>query len=97
MNCPVVGDPLYGGTSRAKAISDVSLRQMVCHLDRQFLHAWRLGFNHPNGPAMLFQAGLPSELQDILSYLEDKYNYKATDLDVSSCAGPVETASNENS
>ena len=97
MNSPVVGDPLYGGASRAKAISDISLRQMVGGLDRQFLHAWRLGFDHPNGSAMLFQAGLPSELQDILNYLEDKYNYIATDLDVSSCAGPAETVSNENS
>ena len=97
MNSPVVGDPLYGGISRSKAITDTGLRQMVRALDRQFLHAWRLGFDHPNGPAMLFQTGLPPELQDILNYLEDKYNYNATDLDVSSCAGPVETASNENS
>lgn len=97
MNCPVVGDPLYGGASRTKTIGDLSLRQMVSRLDRQFLHAWRLGFDHPNGSAMLFQAGLPSELQDILKYLEEKYNHKATDLDVLSCAGSVEKTSNENS
>jgi 23S rRNA pseudouridine1911/1915/1917 synthase len=97
MNCPVVGDPLYGGVSRAKAINDVLLRQRVNQLDRQFLHAWRLGFDHPDGTAMLFQAALPPELQGILNYLEDKYNYTPTDLNVSAYAGPVKVTSNENS
>ena len=97
MNYPVVGDPLYGGTSRVKTISNVELRQMMKRLERQFLHAWQLGFDHPDGTFMIFQAALPSELQDILDYLEDKYNCKATDLDIPSYAGPVETTSNENS
>ena len=97
MNHPIAGDPLYGGSSRAKAINDVALRQRVSALDRQFLHAWRLGFDHPDGTAMLFQAALPPELQDIIDYLEVKYNYTATDLDVPSYAGPVEMKSNENS
>ena len=96
MNCPVVGDPLYGSASRAKAMSDMALRQRVARLDRQFLHAWQLGFDHPDGTAMLFQVGLASELQDIIDYLEDKYNYKPTDFDVPTYAGPVETTSNEN-
>jgi len=90
MNYPVVGDPLYGSSSRAKAINDVALRQRVSQLDRQFLHAWQLGFDHPDGTAMLFQAALPAELRDILDYLEDKYNYTPTDLDVPSYAGPAE-------
>jgi 23S rRNA pseudouridine1911/1915/1917 synthase len=97
MNHPIVGDPLYGGVSRTKAIADVVLRQMVALLDRQFLHAWQLGFDHPVHAAMLFQTGLPAELQDILDYLEEKYHYKPTDLFVPSCAGPVEMASDENS
>lgn len=97
MNCPVVGDPLYGGTSRAKAINDGALRQMVSRLGRQFLHAWQLGFEHPDGNEMLFQAAMPSELQNILDYLEAKYNYKPIDLDISSYSGPVEMTSNENS
>lgn len=97
MNCPVVGDPLYGGASRAKAINDVALRQMVNRLDRQFLHAWQLGFEHPDGNEMLFQAALPSELQNIIDYLEVKYNYKPIDLDISSYSGPVEMTSHENS
>ena len=68
----------------------MALRQRVSQLDRQFLHAWQLGFDHPDGTAMLFQAALPAELRDILDYLEDKYNYTPTDLDVPSYAGPAE-------
>ena len=97
MNCPVVGDPMYGGASRVKGIADQALRQMVADLERQFLHAWQLGFEHPNGKRMLFQADLPPELQQILSYLEGKYNYSLTDLKVASRSGPVETLSDENS
>jgi 23S rRNA pseudouridine1911/1915/1917 synthase len=96
INCPIVGDPLYGGANRAKAMNDVALRQMLSRLDRQFLHAWQLGFDHPDGTAMLFQAALPSELQNILAFLENKYHYNPTDLDISSYAGPVEMISNEN-
>ena len=92
MGSPVVGDPLYGGASRAKSISDTVLRKMIVHLERQFLHAWQLGFAHPDGRAMLFQAALPQELQEILSYLEEKYNYEPAALAIKACAGPVETA-----
>ncbi len=91
MGAPVVGDPLYGGASRAKSIGDTLLRKMIVHLQRQFLHAWQLGFDHPDGRAMLFQAGLPPELQEILSYLEDKYKYEPAALTLKACAGPVET------
>jgi len=97
MNCPVVGDPLYAGASRIKAIADQELRQMVAALKRQFLHAWQLGFEHPNGLPMVFQADVPSELREILYYLEDKYHYSLTDLEVPPRSGPVETIPDENS
>lgn len=97
MNCPVVGDPLYGGGSRIKAIADQKLRQMVAALQRQFLHAWQLGFEHPNGLQMVFQADVPSELQGILCYLEGKYHYSLTDLEVPPHSGPVEMIPDENS
>jgi hypothetical protein len=41
---------------------------------------------------MLFQAALPKELHEILSYLEEKYNYEPAALAIKTCAGPVETA-----
>lgn len=97
LNCPVVGDPLYGGAGRTKSITDQTLRQMVAALRRQFLHAWQLGFEHPNGTRMIFQAELPPELHDILSYLEGKYHYSLTDLAVTPRSGPIETSANENS
>jgi 23S rRNA pseudouridine1911/1915/1917 synthase len=97
MNCPVVGDPLYGGASRVKAIADRTLRQMVANLQRQFLHAWQLGFEHPNGLQMVFQADVPSELQEILCYLEGKYHGSLTDLEVPPRSGPVEMIPDENS
>ena len=97
MNCPVVGDPLYGGASRIKAIADQRLRQMVAALQRQFLHAWQLGFEHPNGLQMVFQADVPSELREILCYLEGKYHYSPTDLEVPPRSGPIETIPDENS
>jgi 23S rRNA pseudouridine1911/1915/1917 synthase len=97
LNCPVVGDPLYGGSSRIRTLGDSALQQMVGRLGRQFLHAWQLGFDHPDGTAMLFQAALPPELQEILSYLEDKYHYPPADLDIPSYAGPLEKTSHENS
>jgi 23S rRNA pseudouridine1911/1915/1917 synthase len=97
MNCPVVGDPLYGGGNRIKAIADQKLRQMVAALQRQFLHAWQLGFEHPNGLQMVFQADVPSELQEILCYLEGKYHYSLTDLEVPPRSGPVEMIPDENS
>lgn len=90
MNCPVVGDPLYGGSSRTKSLADTRLRQMVGQLGRQFLHAWKLGFEHPDGTEKCFQAPLPEELQTILSYLEDKYDYNPAELIIKCDAGAVE-------
>jgi len=97
MNCPVVGDPLYGGASRTRGLADPDLMRMLVRLERQFLHAWQLGFTHPDGVPMIFQAEMPQELLTILTYLERKYDYPYTDLGVVSCAGPIETVSDENS
>lgn len=82
LNYPLVGDPLYGGTSRIKSINDNELRQMISKLGRQFLHAWQLGFEHPNGKKMLFQAPMPDELEQIISYLDKKYQYDPAELDI---------------
>jgi 23S rRNA pseudouridine1911/1915/1917 synthase len=74
MNLPVVGDPLYGRAGLARGLADSHLRRLVEQLDRQFLHAWQLGFVHPESGATLeFSAGLPPDLQGIIDYLEHKY------------------------
>jgi 23S rRNA pseudouridine1911/1915/1917 synthase len=47
---PLIGDAVYGGPDRYG-------------LERQFLHSWRLRFNHPlTGEAMEFEADPPAEL-----------------------------------
>jgi 23S rRNA pseudouridine1911/1915/1917 synthase len=54
---PVVGDRMYGGRrERRRAASD------LLSVDRQMLHAWRLGFHHPRTGAWLeVTAPLPED------------------------------------
>jgi len=60
---PIVGDSLYGGVHRRVA-GDI---RAVTHLQRPFLHAARLAFNHPrDGRRMEFTTDLPHDLQDVL-------------------------------
>jgi len=52
---PLVGDITYGGPDRYS-------------LERQFLHSWRLAFNHPvSDEAMEFEAELAPDLTDALN------------------------------
>jgi 23S rRNA pseudouridine1911/1915/1917 synthase len=52
---PLVGDSTYGGPDRYG-------------LQRQFLHSWKLAFDHPaSGESMAFEADLPSELAGALA------------------------------
>jgi 23S rRNA pseudouridine1911/1915/1917 synthase len=51
---PLVGDTTYGGPSRYG-------------LDRQFLHSWKLAFNHPaTGVPLEIEADLPPDLATAL-------------------------------
>ena len=44
----------------------------VTHLDRPFLHAARLAFNHPSdGRRMEFTSELPPDLQRVLDELDE--------------------------
>ena len=55
---PCVGDPMYG--------SDPVLAARL-GLERQWLHAVRLGFSHPTrGEDVTFESGYPDDLQDAL-------------------------------
>ena len=70
MKHPVVGDETYGG-GRDNTIQDPQLRARVRALKRQFLHAERLGFRHPEtGEFVKFEVPLPAELAELLSKLE---------------------------
>jgi 23S rRNA pseudouridine1911/1915/1917 synthase len=64
---PVVGDETYGG-GRDNTIQDPRLRTRVRNLGRQFLHAEKLGFIHPETrEPMKFETPLPSELSEVLA------------------------------
>jgi len=59
---PCVGDPLYG--------ADPTLAQRL-GLDRQWLHALGLGFEHPgSGEWVSFESGYPEDLASALERLE---------------------------
>jgi 23S rRNA pseudouridine1911/1915/1917 synthase len=67
---PVVGDESYGG-GRDNTIQDARLRARVRSLNRQFLHAEKLGFTHPKtGEFVKFESPLPGELSELLAVLE---------------------------
>jgi 23S rRNA pseudouridine1911/1915/1917 synthase len=89
MNLPLVGDPLYGNPRKARAIGDVKIRGLVEQLGRQFLHAWLLGFRHPDGREMVFSSPLPLDLQQIIDRLEAKYGTSPADLAVPDQRNPL--------
>ncbi len=66
---PIVGDPVYGGLRR-RIPGDL---RAVARLDRPFLHASRLAFNHPvEKRRMEFTSELPDDLQRVLGELREK-------------------------
>ena len=67
---PIVGDAVYGGVRR-RVPGDL---RAVTHLDRPFLHAARLAFNHPvdEGRRMEFESPLPDDLQRVLDELLER-------------------------
>ncbi len=67
---PVVCDKLYGG-GRDRNLSDVPhLRGMLKALDRQFLHAEKISFRHPqSGEKLSFTTALPAALATFLEGL----------------------------
>lgn len=73
MGRPVVGDPVYGGKSRANTISDPVVRAYVRSLGRQMLHAWRLGIVHPvSGEWMEFGSALPEDFRHLMALLDER-------------------------
>lgn len=69
---PLVGDPLYGRTSRGriKGLAD-SVVAAVRSFSRQALHARLLGFDHPlTGERLRFESSLPEDMKDLCEHLE---------------------------
>jgi len=62
---PIVGDKIYA--SRRQQREDEKI------IKRQFLHAYRLGFEHPRtGEWLVFEVDLPQDLQGVLKILNSK-------------------------
>jgi 23S rRNA pseudouridine1911/1915/1917 synthase len=69
---PIVGDPVYGArTGRGtRAGMDDNRTDKLAQLERPFLHAEKLGFQHPRSSLFLqFIAPLPPELEEVLQQL----------------------------
>jgi 23S rRNA pseudouridine1911/1915/1917 synthase len=63
LGVPVAGDPVYShGRGARRAKRDVGL-------ERQFLHAWRLSFERPDGKLASLEAPLPADLQQVIASL----------------------------
>ena len=62
---PIVGDELYGRKNEDKNLN----------LKRQFLHAESVEFNLEDGSRIKMEAELPSELQELLENLSQKFDY----------------------
>jgi 23S rRNA pseudouridine1911/1915/1917 synthase len=68
---PIVGDALYGGVHR-RVPGDL---RAVTHLERPFLHAAHLVFQHPeDGRKMEFVSAMPEDLQNVLDELRETFN-----------------------
>jgi 23S rRNA pseudouridine955/2504/2580 synthase len=68
---PIAGDDKYGNFEWNRELARSSLKRM-------FLHAWKLGFLHPQtGESIHLEAQLPPELQQIVGerYFPETLNY----------------------
>jgi 23S rRNA pseudouridine1911/1915/1917 synthase len=69
INHPVVGDGTYN-EGRDNTVSDVDVKNNIRILDRFFLHAEKLSFDHPKtGERMSFTSEIPEELTQLLKML----------------------------
>ena len=69
---PVVGDPLYGGAQarRLRGVPEI-VRQAVSTLNRQALHAYLIGFEHPNtGKSLRFEGHFPLDFNSLNEILD---------------------------
>ncbi len=72
INYPVVGDPLYGGRLKIPAGASDALKNALRNFRRQALHAFKLGFEHPEtGEWMVWESAIPDDMQQLLAELQD--------------------------
>ena len=78
LNYPIVGDPVYGSSSRLASLRDDDLRRRIQTLGRQALHARLLGFVHPaSGEYMEFESAPPEDMGSVLAFLREKHGHQS--------------------
>ncbi|OGP89477.1 MAG: RNA pseudouridine synthase [Deltaproteobacteria bacterium RBG_16_47_11] len=70
MGHPLLGDPLYG---KKRGSQDPVLKECSRRLNRQALHAYRLGFVHPRtGEGVEFISPIPQDMKEVLEWLRSR-------------------------
>ncbi|HEX9912123.1 MAG TPA: RluA family pseudouridine synthase, partial [candidate division Zixibacteria bacterium] len=77
LNHPIMGDPEYGGRKKHLGMIKESLQaqanQVLKLIDRQALHAKKIGFVHPRTKKyMEFESELPEDMKKLLDFLRKK-------------------------
>jgi 23S rRNA pseudouridine1911/1915/1917 synthase len=73
MGHPLLGDPLYGRKGRPGTIHDPVLKECVKRMNRQALHAYKLGFIHPGtGEKIEFISPMPQDMKEVLDFLRSQ-------------------------
>lgn len=69
---PIVGDKLYGGHVKLGKNTSEELIQQLRQFKRQALHAFALGFIHPESEEfMRFETKLPNDIQELIQALKN--------------------------
>jgi 23S rRNA pseudouridine1911/1915/1917 synthase len=77
LNHPIMGDPEYGGRKKHLGMIKGDLKglanQALKLIDRQALHAKKIGFVHPRtGKYLDFESELPEDMKKLLEFLRKK-------------------------
>lgn len=71
---PIVGDRIYGGRRQLRAGLTEAQRQAITGFSRQALHAYELGFVHPNtGEDIAVTTPIPEDMRQLIAVLSAGY------------------------
>ena len=74
---PLLGDSIYGRRGRHGSIHDPLLKECSKKINRQALHAHRLGFYHPRtGESVRFVSPIPQDMKEVLECLRSQTKQK---------------------
>jgi 23S rRNA pseudouridine1911/1915/1917 synthase len=71
INHPIVGDRLYN-KGRDNTINNHAIRDYILHMNRFFLHSYKLAFRHPvTGNRISLECELPPDLEELLELIRN--------------------------